>query len=188
MSGDTGKRLSPELWVEIRTKYLEGRKISELAREYGVSRQTIQTHISRENWKKPVDIKKEALLDIQEDLKKDFKEQAREELLKDKKVYEAVRELCFIAVEELKDNRLQGKRLQQLKLVLECFKLCSDGMRATLGVDPISPERYFNRELSPENILWSILHPETNDGVMMLEGGLNDSACALPVIQAEFSS
>ena len=76
MAGNTGKRLRPDQWAEIRQKYFEGAKITALAKEYGVNRQTIHTKLSREGWKRPVEIKREAFFDVQEEMRRDFREQA----------------------------------------------------------------------------------------------------------------
>lgn len=184
MSGDTGKRLSPAQWIEIRQKYLEGEKVTDLSKQYGVARQTIHTRVTREQWKQPLELKQEAIIEVQEELKKDFKTLAAEEIIRDKRVYAQAREVCVILFEEIKQGRLPGQRLQQFKAALECFKMCSEGMRSTLGIDGANSPfpNIAEGHIEVEQIIAGFLNPAPP--VRMLEGESDEAAT---IIQAEVS-
>lgn len=49
-----GKRLSPERWVEIRRRYVDGREPAKsLAREFGISPRSIYRRSGLDNWPVP---------------------------------------------------------------------------------------------------------------------------------------
>ena len=104
-------------------------------------------------------------------------------MLRDKKVFAEARELCLIILQELKCNRLQGQRLQQLKTTLECLKSCSEGMRSTLGGSDgeASPFDKINPFVTAEQILLQMVTPAP--ALPFLEGEPDDET----VIQADLS-
>lgn len=72
------KRLTVEDWVDIRTRYLAGEKVEDLAKEYGIAPSTISSRANREKWGKKGSLKakaeSEALAEKHDEIKRHAKE------------------------------------------------------------------------------------------------------------------
>ena len=72
------KRLTVEDWVDIRTRYLAGQKVDDLAKEYGLAPSTISSRATRDKWGKKGSLKAkaetEALAEKHDEIKRHAKE------------------------------------------------------------------------------------------------------------------
>src|SRR5271169_5884111 len=134
----SSKRLAPAAWNEIREKYQAGEKIQTLAAEYDVARETISRRAARENWKKPAEIKAEAIQELREESKQDFKKQAAEANETEIKVYKFITGIGINQLKDLKDGKLPGAAAYQLKVLADTVKIGLDGVRSALRINDLN--------------------------------------------------
>ena len=137
-SSGKGRRLSPAEWLEIRTRYIAGDKVIDLASEFNVSRENISRRASKEGWKRKEGLIEEAAQELEHEIKSDWKQQARESNLQQFKAWQYVAGIIINKFKEIKEGRLAGRAAYELASLSNSLKIAFDGMRLTMAMDGVN--------------------------------------------------
>ncbi|SPF41451.1 hypothetical protein SBDP1_340012 [Syntrophobacter sp. SbD1] len=138
MNSGKGKRLSPAIWNQIRKRHLEGEKAKDLATEYDVAPETISRRATKHNWKRPEQLKVEAIKEVEEEIKEDYKALARKANHEQFQVYRSARNVGVNLLKELSEGRLPGQSVYQYRIIMEGLRISHDGIRESLRIDDLN--------------------------------------------------